>query len=705
MVVISKMRVMAVSFLMLGGVLAVVDAVPHSASAHTAHAPILIVGDSNFISANGVTSGHGTSLDPYIISGWDITAGLSHGVEIRWTNSYYVIRDVLVHGGTPLHSGIRLDQAWNGRVESSTLTSNAMGLDMNYTHGVVVTNNTISNNVWGVFMFGCSQIVLDDNSFSSNEYYGIMLSSSTAASVTNNTFSGDGISMDGQYLGYYDTYTIPPNNLVNGKPIQYIRSQSDVNIFDMSVGELILVDCQGGRISNVSASDTDVGIEVSFSSDISIEDCTVSRCYQGLHVQYSSNMTLARNHAGYCNEGSRINDCERTTIIGNLADHNERGLILHTCSNSTVLNNTLSSNVNAMQVYYGSRSAILGNSVVSTTFISMNLLYCKNITVAENVVQDSWGIDLYNSEYVHIFLNSFLNMEYDCKEELGGHNNWDRGYPLGGNFWGDSSIIDKFMGPGQNVNGPDGIGDSYRIINSATGVRDRYPLVSPWIHKGYLIASFYVSPKITNNTATVFHLDASSTVYLLDPLVSPEVRWDWDGDGSWDVDWSLREQANHQYTTSGIHPVSLEARAADLTATAVSYVFVDNSVPKISFDWINETFHSRSGSIAWISTDNITLVDHCEYRIDGGEWVLVEGNIGSINMTGLGNGRHLLEVRAVDGAGNVGETNLSFVIDTSSLSQGGPYGSWVLISLVIAVIAFAMACLLYLRFRTGKEPN
>jgi alpha-L-arabinofuranosidase/regulation of enolase protein 1 (concanavalin A-like superfamily) len=45
-------------------------------------------------------------------------------------------------------------------------------------------------------------------------------------------------------------------------------------------------------------------------------------------------------------------------------------------------------------------------------------------------------------------------------------------------------------------------------------------------------------------------------------------------------------------------------------------------------------------------------VDHLEVRVDGGSWTTVEGGTGTVRVTG--DGQHLVEVRAVDAAGNVG---------------------------------------------------
>jgi parallel beta-helix repeat protein len=695
-----KERSLAIALLMLFSTLTLTGISSREASAYSLHQPILINGDVNFTAANGVTGGLGTESDPYIISGWQIYTNVANGIDIRGTTSHFVIRDVLIMGGPTPHSGIHMESVVNGWVENASLLSNIVGLDISFCSGIAAANCTFENNTWGVFAFACNQGVLVGDNFSGNQYYGVYLWESIGFSLADNSFKGDGVSLDGDIVTDLNMHSIPPSNLVNGKPIVYVTNQSGVDVSNVSVGQLIVVNCDGGTIHNVSAGNTSVGVEVAYSSNITIDDCDVLGCYQGLHIQYSNNMTATENRESQCNEGSRVNDCSRCNVVHNEVAGNERGLVLESCGNMVALNNSFSSNVNGIQGYYCTRSALVGNMIESTTFTSIGLSNCDNMTVAENTIQNSWGVSLYSSDHIHVFLNSFLQLGHECSDSLGENNRWNAGYPLGGNFWG-TEIQDMFMGPSQNVSGSDGIGDGAYTVNSAGGIMDYYPLVNPPIYTSDLIASFYVSPKITNNVSTVFHLDASSTVYLLDPSVKPEVRWNWDGNGSWDVDWSLTKEADHSFSGPGVFSVALEARASNLTATAVYLVQIDVTEPTIRFDWINETFHSKNGSISWDALDSDSAVTLGEYRIDGGQWTPFQGNSGAVSIAELRDGKHLLEVRAYDDAGNVGHANLSFVIDTSILSPGGPFGPWILVSLVIAAIASAMVLLFYLRTRRG----
>lgn len=59
-------------------------------------------------------------------------------------------------------------------------------------------------------------------------------------------------------------------------------------------------------------------------------------------------------------------------------------------------------------------------------------------------------------------------------------NIWDDGYPSGGNFWSDYTGTDNFSGPGQDIPGSDGIGDTpYAFV----GAQDNYPLMRPFLNE------------------------------------------------------------------------------------------------------------------------------------------------------------------------------------------------------------------------------
>lgn len=75
-------------------------------------------------------------------------------------------------------------------------------------------------------------------------------------------------------------------------------------------------------------------------------------------------------------------------------------------------------------------------------------------------------------------------------------------------------------------------------------------------------AYFEFSPSV-GDVSTVFEFDASGSHDAEDPTTLLKVRWDWDGDGTWDTGWSAELVAYHTFATPGNHTVRLEVMDTD----------------------------------------------------------------------------------------------------------------------------------------------
>jgi parallel beta-helix repeat protein len=164
-----------------------------SAASHatilTPSSHILIVGNANFTSANGVVSGNGTSINPYVIEGLSIEFESGDGISIRKTSAYFVIRDVAVRNSS---NGIIFYNVTNGRIEHSVLENNSFGVHLRGCIDCVVVNNTFIENYYGIFLWQCD---VDDteNVFINNhinvyrevkvDYWSDVMTASTVAIV------------------------------------------------------------------------------------------------------------------------------------------------------------------------------------------------------------------------------------------------------------------------------------------------------------------------------------------------------------------------------------------------------------------------------------------------------------------------------------------------------------------------------------------
>ena len=62
------------------------------------HAPISILDDDDFTTANGVVSGNGTRGNPFLISGWELNLTDKHAVRVEGTTKDFVIENLTVTG-------------------------------------------------------------------------------------------------------------------------------------------------------------------------------------------------------------------------------------------------------------------------------------------------------------------------------------------------------------------------------------------------------------------------------------------------------------------------------------------------------------------------------------------------------------------------------------------------------------------------------
>jgi parallel beta-helix repeat protein len=86
--------------------------------------------------------------------------------------------------------------------------------------------------------------------------------------------------------------------MVNSKPLFYFKNSSDINLSDIPVGELILANCNSFNLGNLTINDTDVGIEIAYSSNINIDIIrnNISNNFIGFYLYDSSEIKIYHNN-------------------------------------------------------------------------------------------------------------------------------------------------------------------------------------------------------------------------------------------------------------------------------------------------------------------------------------------------------------------------------------------------------------------------
>ena len=177
-------------------------------------------------------------------------------------------------------------------------------------------------------------------------------------------------------------------------------------------------------------------------------------------------------------------------VTDNIMSHVKYGIWLgHESSENYIARNNISHSTKyGIFLYCGHNNTIVHNVIYNSTECGLCVgNWTTNNTIAYNDFIENRdiaiGFDIWWSETRdnHIHHNNIVRNERQAIDN--GRNEWDDGYPSGGNYWSDYSGEDNFHGPDQDIPGADGIGDSPYVIDNDT--TDRYPLMDPVSHNGH----------------------------------------------------------------------------------------------------------------------------------------------------------------------------------------------------------------------------
>ncbi len=292
--------------------------------------------------------------------------------------------------------------------------------------------------------------------------------------------------------------------------------------------------------------------------------------------------------------GDYLGDSDNNIISNNhIAENGGHGIYLFNSIGNYISGNTLENcDFNGIFLYFSDDNDVRGNTASNNRY-GMRLWSSNENHITDNTLTDNTlGAQLDHSVDNQIYHNLFISNTIHAYDD--GDNQWDNGYPLGGNYWDDHTGPDEYKGPEQDIPGSDGIVDVPRNI-AGSWMKDRYPVVhpdrfNPTVDDINIVDSpFTGETKITDRPIA---LDTTVTGYA----AGYNDTWGYIGDVS--VTWSVTNYYGAEASTSPGDERTSTFFSGDNVGTAIwTAMYMDGIYDSVEFtiaevDYIEMVSHT-----------------------------------------------------------------------------------------------------------------
>ena len=390
----------------------------------------------------------------------------NRSVVVEFSSSN-LIRNNTFYNST--YCGVTLWQSDANTITGNNATRNGdTGIWLYEANNNVVSNNSLYRNYWnGIRISGGSvgNVVVENTILESQLYQGVGIWDSYDNFVLDNTIRRN--NNNGVYLSQSSGNNVSRNEIsdsINYHGISLYMADSNVvignHIFDVWLDGIHMTSALGNRIDNNTIHDNWEGIYMFDSWMSEIRGNSILANSNGITSWSSSWSVIISNNVS-----------QNSNIGMYLEDNNDH---LEITNNSFFLNSGSAVFASLSDQVTVSSNDFYGN------LRGMNLVDSSNVTMFENnFTFNTWyGVDLTSSRDISVYHNNFIGNANQAGDDLAAENEWDDGYPSGGNYWDDYGGIDIHSGPNQNLPGSDWIGDSPYVIDGDS--QDDYPLMYPF---------------------------------------------------------------------------------------------------------------------------------------------------------------------------------------------------------------------------------
>jgi len=472
-----------------------------------------------------------------------------------------------------------------------------------------------------------------------------------------------------KFNGFYNLY-IEGNLSAIGNESNMITFTSNKSLPEMRDWESVQVNKTGyAEIKYCNITYANYGISISGSSlENKVLNSHISDNWMGVYIYDSSNNTVKNNNiSDNYNHGTFLSYSSGNFIQENYMSNNGKlsignGLHLHYSSYNTILNNDIWENkYRGIYLFWSNSNEMRYNRIYSNPYDGIYITQSEDNEIRNNNISlngyngNHPGINLTSStQNNRIFHNTLLDNAKQAYDGTNNSNNWDDGYPSGGNYWSDYIGIDIKRGEKQDVPGSDGIGDMAYVIDNNS--QDNCPLMN----KSRNIAPYLIALISPYNNSII----KAGTIIDLHILVLEytDVSYSINGTGNFTLDepWDI----NTTGWSDGGNRIDVYVNDTSGNVNSSWFFFmVDSTKPIIELiSPLNNTV-LRAGEIIDLSISDANIKSAHYYLNGDQEQDLLFPY--DINTSLWPDGTFSLEIQAEDVVGNVNFTLYVFILDSS----------------------------------------
>ena len=257
---------------------------------------------------------------------------------------------------------------------------------------------------------------------------------------------------------------------------------------------ILLLNTTNCFIINNWVNNSGIGINIKRSSYIRIIENNITHTGDGLVLFYSSQNTVLSNN--FQNNSYNViiqeEDTKFNTVKDNFIKNGGTGIELsYITSHNLIEANTITNQEHGIEIWY----------------------YCSNNTIINNwITNNEYGIYFYLSSNNTIYHNNFINNTNQARVDGSYYNEWDIGWPDGGNYWSNHNLKDDYSGQYQTEPGSDGICDTpYTVYGTDM---DKYPLAAP-INLFEVPLGFVTEEVNIISNSTISHFQTNTTQKIM----------------------------------------------------------------------------------------------------------------------------------------------------------------------------------------------